>query len=119
QAPVKPRAITQRLLVARRAVELLLGRSRSAIGALAADEAFWWHVSRFDTAVVTDASQEAVRVRTRDRARMLALLKQGLSVTNRLLREIPAVRQQYRDAVPELTSRDNWTRLYCEDNATG
>jgi galactofuranosylgalactofuranosylrhamnosyl-N-acetylglucosaminyl-diphospho-decaprenol beta-1,5/1,6-galactofuranosyltransferase len=33
-------------------------------------------------------------------------------VLRRLRRELPTVQKQYRAAVPELTSRANWERLY-------
>jgi galactofuranosylgalactofuranosylrhamnosyl-N-acetylglucosaminyl-diphospho-decaprenol beta-1,5/1,6-galactofuranosyltransferase len=33
-------------------------------------------------------------------------------VINRLRKEGAAVQEQYKRAMPELTSRDNWKRLY-------
>ncbi|SLI67505.1 Uncharacterised protein [Mycobacteroides abscessus subsp. abscessus] len=33
-------------------------------------------------------------------------------VLRRLRRELPALQEQYRAAMPELTSRANWERLY-------
>jgi galactofuranosylgalactofuranosylrhamnosyl-N-acetylglucosaminyl-diphospho-decaprenol beta-1,5/1,6-galactofuranosyltransferase len=69
-------------------------------------------VSLFETAVVTDMSQEGVRVRHRDRATMLRLAKQGLRVLTRLAREGAGATAAFRGARPRLTSRDNWSRLY-------
>lgn len=89
----------------------LLGRPRGT-AAIAWRDAYWWHVSRFGTAVVTDASQHGVRLRRLDRARLIALGRHGAKVLRRLRREGPAVRQRYRAAMPELTSRENWTRLF-------
>ncbi|SFJ91734.1 galactofuranosylgalactofuranosylrhamnosyl-N-acetylglucosaminyl-diphospho-decaprenol beta-1,5/1,6-galactofuranosyltransferase [Amycolatopsis sacchari] len=102
----------QRLVLVKRIVDRLRGRSRFSLGAIPMDEASWWHVALFDTAVVTDANQEGVRVRKYDRDRMLELGKRGIRVINRLRKEGRAVQAQYKRALPELTSRENWKRLY-------
>ncbi|WP_431875589.1 glycosyltransferase [Amycolatopsis sacchari] len=102
----------QRLVLIKRIVDRLRGRSRFSLGAIPMDEASWWHVALFDTAVVTDANQEGVRVRKYDRDRMLELGKRGIRVINRLRKEGRAVQAQYKRALPELTSRENWKRLY-------
>ncbi|MGH3516894.1 MAG: glycosyltransferase [Haloechinothrix sp.] len=107
-----PKPSKQRAVLLKRLLWRVLGRHAHALGAIPADEAHWWHVSLFRTAVVTDASQEGVRVRSYDRARMLELAKRGVTVINRLRKEGSGVRDQYQRAMPELTSRENWTRLY-------
>ncbi|HKS48156.1 MAG TPA: glycosyltransferase [Amycolatopsis sp.] len=107
-----PRPLFQRVVLLKRVVDRLRGRSRFALGAIPLDEAHWWHVGLFSTAVVTDANQEGVRVRKYDRDRMFKLGKHGLRVINRLRKEGRAVQAQYRRALPELTSRENWKRLY-------
>ncbi|ASR33777.1 glycosyl transferase [Prauserella marina] len=107
-----PRPSMQRAVLLKRVLNRLLGKHRFALGAIPSDEAHWWHVSLFETAVVTDASQEGVRVRRYDRDRMFELAKHGVKVINRLRKEGRAVQAQYKHAMPELTSRENWTRLY-------
>ncbi|WP_007025089.1 glycosyltransferase [Saccharomonospora iraqiensis] len=107
-----PRPSLQRVVLLKRVLNRLLGRNRFAMGAIPTDEANWWHVSQFETAVVTDASQEAVRIRRYDRQRMFDLAKQGVRVVNRLRKEGRAVQAQYQRAMPQLTSRENWKRLY-------
>ncbi|MEO9220429.1 MAG: glycosyltransferase family 2 protein, partial [Mycobacteriaceae bacterium] len=77
-------------------------------------DAAWWQVSKFDTAVITDASQVGVRVRKLDVVAMRTLSLRGSRACYRLMREGKDVAQQYRDAMPELTSRENWTRLFQE-----
>jgi len=96
----------------KRIFDRVLGRHRHSLGAIPVDEASWWHVAQFNTAIVTDASQEGVRVRSYDRAKMFDLARRGAKVINRLRKEGPAVREQYKRAMPELTSRENWKRLY-------
>ncbi|WP_020668851.1 glycosyltransferase [Amycolatopsis nigrescens] len=107
-----PKPSLQRVILLKRILDRVLGRHRFGLGQIPSDEASWWHVSLFETAVVTDASQEGVRVRQYDRARMFALAKHGAKVLNRLRKEGPAVQQQFKRAMPELTSRENWKRLY-------
>ncbi|KZB81678.1 glycosyltransferase [Amycolatopsis regifaucium] len=107
-----PRPSMQRLVLIKRVLDRVLGRSRHSLGAIPIDEAHWWHVATFDTAVVTDASQEGVRVRSYDRAKMFELARKGAKVLQRLRKEGAAVQEQYKRAMPELSSRDNWKRLY-------
>ena len=104
--PSRPGAV-----LAKRLLWQLLGRSRGA-AAISARDSYWWHVSLFDTAVVTEPSQEGVRVRRRDRELLLSLGRRGLRVLARLAREGEATRRRYRAALPELTSRGNWERLF-------
>ena len=102
----------ERLTWAKRVVYLLADRSDHPTGFVPAGDAHWWHVSTFDRAVVTDMSEQGFRVRTRDRARALALTKRSARTFARMVREGPAVARQYRAALPQLTSRANWARLY-------
>ena len=95
-----------------RLAQLALGRTAHEIGAVPHADAQWWHVAQFDTAVVTDASQEGVRIRTRDRAMMVALLRRTAGVLRRLLSDGRRLREEYRAAAPQLASRENWKRLY-------
>ncbi|OLT39074.1 glycosyl transferase [Saccharomonospora sp. CUA-673] len=107
-----PRPSLQRIILLKRIVDRLAGRHRFGMGAIPADEAHWWHVSLFKTAIVTDASQEGVRVRSYDKDRMIDLAKRAFEVISRLRKEGHAVQAQYKRAMPELTSRENWKRLY-------
>jgi galactofuranosylgalactofuranosylrhamnosyl-N-acetylglucosaminyl-diphospho-decaprenol beta-1,5/1,6-galactofuranosyltransferase len=107
-----PRPNRQRVVLIRRILDRILGKHRHSLGAIPFDEANWWHIALFETAVVTDASQEGVRVRKYDRERMFDLAKRGAKVINRLRKEGAAAQEQYKRAMPELTSRENWKRLY-------
>jgi galactofuranosylgalactofuranosylrhamnosyl-N-acetylglucosaminyl-diphospho-decaprenol beta-1,5/1,6-galactofuranosyltransferase len=109
-APPAPRLFAP--VLAKRVVNQLLGRSVHDVGAVAAGDSAWWHVSLFNTAVVTDASQEGVRVRRRDRELAIRLGKQGTKLLKELYQRAPEMQRAYRDAMGELTSRENWRRLY-------
>jgi galactofuranosylgalactofuranosylrhamnosyl-N-acetylglucosaminyl-diphospho-decaprenol beta-1,5/1,6-galactofuranosyltransferase len=100
------------VVLIKRLLDQTRGRHRFGLGAVPADEAHWWHTSLFNTVVVTDAGQDGVRVRSYDRAKTLDLAKRGIRVIQRLRKEGASVQERYKRAMPELTSRENWTRLY-------
>lgn len=106
-----PAPSRERLVMAKRLLWQLMGRPRGSVS-VANRDSQWWHVSRYATVVVTDASQQGVRVRRLDRTELIALGKQTIRVSRRLRRDGSAVARRYRDAMPELTSRHNWQRLF-------
>jgi galactofuranosylgalactofuranosylrhamnosyl-N-acetylglucosaminyl-diphospho-decaprenol beta-1,5/1,6-galactofuranosyltransferase len=107
-----PAPSMNRLVLLKRLIHFALGRSVHDIGAVAQEDATWWHLSQFNTVVVTDGSQGGVRVRRRDRELTFKLAKQTGRIAKRLVAELPAARAEYRAAAQDLTSRDNWRRLY-------
>ena len=107
-----PEPSMKRAVLAKRMAYQLLGRTRPATVTIPASGAHWYHVSRFETAVVTDASQEGVRLRRRDVATARDLLVRGGRALAQLSREASGLQEQYRSAVPQLTSRENWARLF-------
>jgi galactofuranosylgalactofuranosylrhamnosyl-N-acetylglucosaminyl-diphospho-decaprenol beta-1,5/1,6-galactofuranosyltransferase len=114
-----PKPTSSRLVMAKRLAFLALGKTVHPVGAVAKEDATWWHVSQFATAVVTDGSQEGVRLRKRDRETTIRLAKQTARVLRQLVSEMPRLRAEYRAAVPKLTSRENWRRLYNVDERRG
>lgn len=102
----------ERMVMAKRILYKLLGRHTHHQGAVTAGDAAWWHVSQFNTVAVTDANQEGVRLRSYKRDEMFTLAKRGAKILTRLVREGNAAQQKYKDAMPQLSSRDNWARLY-------
>ncbi|MCP2294709.1 galactofuranosylgalactofuranosylrhamnosyl-N-acetylglucosaminyl-diphospho-decaprenol beta-1,5/1,6-galactofuranosyltransferase [Nocardia amikacinitolerans] len=100
------------LVLVKRAINQWFGRTQHGLIGVTREDAHWWHVSLFDHVVVTDASQSGVRVRQRDKARARQLLLRTFRVLRRLRRELPELQERYRAAMPELTSRANWERLY-------
>lgn len=112
--PVTPAAPTPSkptLVLAKRLIWQLLRKPRGS-AAISARDAHWWHVSLFETAVVTEPSQEGVRVRRLDQNLTRTLSVRGLRVLIRLAREQPRIRRRYQTAMPILTSRQNWGRLF-------
>jgi galactofuranosylgalactofuranosylrhamnosyl-N-acetylglucosaminyl-diphospho-decaprenol beta-1,5/1,6-galactofuranosyltransferase len=107
-----PEPSKNRLVMLKRLIFLAMGRTVHQIGAVTKKDATWWHVSQFDTVVVTDGSQGGVRVRRRDKELTIRLAKETGRLVRRLISELPRLREEYRAAAPELTSRENWRRLY-------
>jgi galactofuranosylgalactofuranosylrhamnosyl-N-acetylglucosaminyl-diphospho-decaprenol beta-1,5/1,6-galactofuranosyltransferase len=98
------------LVLAKRLIWQLLRRPRSA--AISVRDSHWWHVSLFQTAVVTDLSQQGVRVRRLDQSLLRKLGIRGLRILARFIWIQPRARRAYRAAMPALTSRQNWQRLF-------
>nr|WP_037306117.1 glycosyltransferase [Amycolatopsis orientalis] len=109
--PPEPTPSRPGLVLVKRMTWHLLGRSRGQAAIKAGDDQ-WWHASLFESVVATDPSQTGVKVRTRDRALLRHLTFRGLRVLWRLVRHGDRLRRSYRAAMPELTGRENWTRLF-------
>jgi galactofuranosylgalactofuranosylrhamnosyl-N-acetylglucosaminyl-diphospho-decaprenol beta-1,5/1,6-galactofuranosyltransferase len=107
-----PRKERINLVLAKRWVFQWLGRTIPGPVAIAAEDNQWWHVSLFDQAVVTDASQSGVRIRRRDKQKLTKLTRRMTKALKKFRAEAPALQEQYRSALPELISRENWARLY-------
>ncbi len=107
-----PEPSKNRLVMLKRLIFLAMGRTVHQIGAVTKKDATWWHVSQFDTVVVTDGSQGGVRVRRRDKELTIRLAKQTGRLVRQLVSDMPRLREEYRAAAPQLTSRENWRRLY-------
>jgi galactofuranosylgalactofuranosylrhamnosyl-N-acetylglucosaminyl-diphospho-decaprenol beta-1,5/1,6-galactofuranosyltransferase len=110
--PAGPPPSLKIAIMAKRVLTQALGRTDRRPVAISATDAHWYHVSRFETAVVTDASQEGVRVRQRDPKAAKELLVRGAKVINALRKNAPELQEQYRAAAPTVTTRENWARLF-------
>ena len=75
-------------------------------------DARWFLLSQVDGVTVTTADGRGVVYRKRDRAQAAALLKEALSLRKQLAAEVPALKARYRDAVPHLTSKETWERVF-------
>jgi galactofuranosylgalactofuranosylrhamnosyl-N-acetylglucosaminyl-diphospho-decaprenol beta-1,5/1,6-galactofuranosyltransferase len=79
-------------------------------------QALWFVLSRLDSATVSTPDGRGVTFRRRDPA----LFRSMLRGTVRQLREVgkawPELRERYRAALPELTSREAWAREVFEKN---
>lgn len=103
--PEDPDAFLRRLL--RRQLRL------KVTGAAAIDaQTSWWHAGSFGTVVTTDRTQSTFRVRQISRRKSLHSYREIRSAIRRLKRRGPAAQAQWRAAMPSVTSRENWERLF-------
>ncbi|OBK76893.1 glycosyltransferase [Mycobacterium sp. 1274761.0] len=108
----RPRKDRINLVLAKRVVYQWLGRAIPGPVAITAAHNEWWHVSLFDSAVVTDASQSGVRLRRRDKQQLKRVSRRAAKALRRLQKEAPAAQATWREALPTLTNRENWGRLF-------
>jgi galactofuranosylgalactofuranosylrhamnosyl-N-acetylglucosaminyl-diphospho-decaprenol beta-1,5/1,6-galactofuranosyltransferase len=101
-----------RLVLHNRLLRQWFGRTRGGPVAIPAEGNGWWQVAMYDYAVVTDASQTGVRVRRRDKAELVRLTWRLVRLLYRFAREAVPMQAEWRDAMPELSSRHNWQRLF-------
>ena len=110
-AKAGPDPARPQLVLAKRLVWHLLGKVGGS-ASIASGDAHWWHVGLFETAVVTDASQESVSIRRVDRDELRRVGRKALRTALRLRREGERARGAWRDGHGALTDRKNWTRLF-------
>jgi galactofuranosylgalactofuranosylrhamnosyl-N-acetylglucosaminyl-diphospho-decaprenol beta-1,5/1,6-galactofuranosyltransferase len=107
-----PRKDRMNMVLAKRLAYQWLGRTIPGPVTIPTADSYWWHVALFDYAVVTDASQAGIRIRRRNKRALKQLSKRGRKALRRLRNEAQTVQSRYREAFPDLTSRQNWARLF-------
>jgi len=101
-----------RIVLHNRFLRQWFGKTRGGPVAIPAESNSWWHVGLYDYAVVTDASQTGVRVRRRDKERLANLTWRLLKLLYRFITQAAKVQNRWRAALPELSSAQNWERLF-------
>ncbi|SDX49290.1 galactofuranosylgalactofuranosylrhamnosyl-N-acetylglucosaminyl-diphospho-decaprenol beta-1,5/1,6-galactofuranosyltransferase [Modestobacter sp. DSM 44400] len=82
---------------------------------ISAQDARWFLLSRLDSATVGTADGRGVTFRRREPDTFWRMLRQSVRLHARLLREFPALREQYREHLDELTSLENWGKAFAGD----
>ncbi|GAA1752751.1 glycosyltransferase [Aeromicrobium alkaliterrae] len=77
------------------------------------DNAFW-RISQFDSALVSNAEGTAVSWYRRDPRKLRSMLGEAALLHRRLHQEWETLSQQYRAALPDLTSPDAWGKIFAE-----
>ncbi|MBC8092487.1 MAG: galactofuranosyltransferase GlfT2, partial [Pseudonocardia sp.] len=73
-------------------------------------QAQWFVLSRLDSATVSTPDGRGVTFRRRDPALFKAQMRTSVALLREVGRAWPELRQRYRAALPELTSREAWRR---------
>ncbi|MEX3504322.1 glycosyltransferase [Corynebacterium sp. LK2510] len=81
---------------------------------LTAEEARWFTLARLDSATVSTAGGTGVAFRKRDKELSDALLKQTKQLQKDITERWDELKRAYRGALPELTSHENWGRVFDE-----
>ena len=79
---------------------------------LTAMDAGWFNLAKYDSVVVSMNDGSSVALYKRDPAHYRDLLKRTLEIHRRFRREWPALAQQYRDALGEITSPEAWEKTF-------
>ncbi|WP_268914230.1 glycosyltransferase [Corynebacterium uropygiale] len=79
---------------------------------LSPDQARWFSLSRLDSATVTTAGNNGVVFRKRDRELAKQLLKDTTALQKEVAERFDEMRERYRAALPELTSRARWGGVF-------
>lgn len=75
-------------------------------------DARWYLLSQVDGVTVTTADGRGVVYRQRDRGQAATLLRESIRLHRELASKFPDLKQTYRAAVPEMTSRDRWASVF-------
>ena len=75
-------------------------------------EARWYSLGRVDGVTVTTADGRGVVYRQRDRDKALALGKESAALVRELRERFPEMKQKYRDAHADLTSKESWANVF-------
>ena len=81
---------------------------------LTADEARWFTLARVDSATVSTAGGTGVAFRKRDKQLASDLLQETKDLQAEIKRRWPELKRSYRDARGELTSHENWGKIFDE-----
>ncbi len=73
-------------------------------------QALWFVLSRLDSATVSTPDGRGVTFRRRDPALFRSMLGRSSRLLLDIRRDWPELRRRYREALPELTSREAWRR---------
>lgn len=79
---------------------------------ISAQDARWFLLSRLDSATVGTADGRGVTFRRREPDTFWRMLRQSVAVHARLAREFPKLEERYREQLPELTSPENWEKIF-------
>ncbi|MBA2464960.1 MAG: glycosyltransferase [Nocardioidaceae bacterium] len=79
---------------------------------LAAMDAKWWMIAQFDSVVVSSPDGASTAWYHRDRDEFRDLLARTVEIHQRLYREWPRLAGEYKAALPEVTSLDQWSKTF-------
>ncbi len=82
---------------------------------LAAMDAKWWMIAQFDSVVLSMPHGTSASWYQRDTEEFRDLLKRTVEIHQRLHKEWPRLAREYRQALPDITSPDQWAKTFAAD----
>jgi galactofuranosylgalactofuranosylrhamnosyl-N-acetylglucosaminyl-diphospho-decaprenol beta-1,5/1,6-galactofuranosyltransferase len=79
---------------------------------LTAMDAKWYRLAAYDSAIVSMNDGTSAALYQRDPAKYRELLRKTVEIHERYRREWPRLAQEYKDALPEITSPEAWERTF-------
>ncbi|WP_159501785.1 glycosyltransferase [Microbacterium sp. 18062] len=76
------------------------------------ENAHWWRVPLFDSALVSAANGSGKNIYTRDRATFRRMLIDSVRLHRQLRKQWASLARRYRSAAPELTSAQKWADTF-------
>ncbi|MGO1265005.1 MAG: glycosyltransferase [Microbacterium gubbeenense] len=78
------------------------------------EDAHWWRIPAFDSALVSAADGSGKNIYTRDRRKYRRMLRDTMRLHAQLQRRWPELQDQYRKALPGLVSPESWKKIFEE-----
>nr|WP_241731853.1 glycosyltransferase [Microbacterium ginsengiterrae] len=78
------------------------------------EDAHWWRLPAFDSALVSTADGSGKNIYTRDRRKYRRMLRESFRLHAQLRRRWPELQKRYRQALPELVSPESWHSIFEE-----
>nr|WP_232528277.1 glycosyltransferase [Microbacterium sp. MAH-37] len=80
------------------------------------DDAQWWRLPAFDSALVSSADGSGKNIYTRDRAKYRRMLVDSVRLHRQLKRRWPQLQKEYREALPDLVADAAWQHTFEEQS---
>ncbi|UWX96301.1 glycosyltransferase [Arthrobacter zhaoxinii] len=74
----------------------------------------WWRMSQYDSAVVSNAEGTGASWYKRDPKQLRILLAEAVQLNAEILKNWQKLSDQYREALPEITSFEAWKKTFAE-----
>ncbi|MFC8922706.1 glycosyltransferase [Cellulosimicrobium sp. NPDC057127] len=81
-------------------------------------DARWWRLSQYDSAIVSNAEGTGASWHKRDPKMLREMLVEGVQLHARLFAQWGELRDQYRDALPRITSFEAWEKTFADNPPT-
>ncbi|MGO2470374.1 MAG: glycosyltransferase [Microbacterium gubbeenense] len=79
------------------------------------EDAHWWRVPAFDSALISAADGSGKQIYTRNRGTFRGMLYDSIRLHRKLKKQWPRLAREYREALPELVADNEWVESFEAD----